>query len=317
MNIGSPYPVSSRGAVGTPGPVGSAGGYAHDPWAAADMDLQGSDHWLLSYVDILTLLLTLLVVLLVLQPEPTAPASAEPLTTPPVATTTLPVTPHLGASSIRPITRRSAPASSAAALEMTLAVSDAVTAMAGLEMPEITEALVLAQRQPHDAPSMTAVAPPRTDTTEQQNPLLERLLAKDQDEQLRITRIPEGVNLEMRDNVLFDPGSASLKAQGKQLLAGLVEILAPGRGRISVEGHTDDRPIANSRFPSNWELSTGRASAVSRFLIEQGLQAARLRAIGYASTRPLASNLTVQGRARNRRVSLIVNLPKAAPEMAP
>jgi len=301
--------------------AGSAGGYTHDPWAAADMDLQGSDHWLLSYVDILTLLLTLLVVLLVLQPKPSAPGRVEPLnvlpvTTPPLLTETLPEI-----TGIRSIKRQSKPAPPLVALEKTLAVTDAVTALAALEVPEITEAPLLPQLQPRNDPPAADPAQARAaradQLAKQKNPLLEKLLARDQDDQLRVTQVLEGVNLEMRDNVLFDPGSADLKAQGKRLLAGLVEVLADGQGRISVAGHTDDRPIANSRFPSNWELSTGRASAVSRFLIEQGLEAERLRAIGYASTRPLASNLTADGRARNRRVSLIVHLSRSETTPAP
>lgn len=312
MNTGSPYPVFSRGVAGIPNPVGSAGGYAHDPWAAADMDLQGSDHWLLSYVDILTLLLTLLVVLLVLQPKsPVLPVKMPPLL----------MESGLETTGIRSIKRQLNPAPSKVALEKTLAVTDAMMALGALEVPEITEASLLPQRQSLDSRLVPAPVQARADRAEQlakqKNPLLERLLARDQDDQLRVTQVPEGVNLEMRDNVLFDASSADLKAHGKRLLAGLVEVLADGQGRISVEGHTDDRPIANSRFPSNWELSTGRASAVSRFLIEEGLEAVRLRAIGYASTRPLASNLSADGRARNRRVSLIVHLPQSKSTPAP
>jgi chemotaxis protein MotB len=88
-------------------------------------------------------------------------------------------------------------------------------------------------------------------------------------------------------------------------LAGLLNVIeAP----LSVEGHTDNVPIHNPRFPSNWELSTARATAVTRALMTQGIAATRLRAIGYADTRPRDDNDTGVGRDRNRRVSLVLHL---------
>jgi chemotaxis protein MotB len=74
-----------------------------------------------------------------------------------------------------------------------------------------------------------------------------------------------------------------------------------------VEGHTDDRPISTAQFPSNWELSTARASAVLRYLVARhGIAPARMSAAGYADQRPVASNATTGGRARNRRVDLAI-----------
>ncbi len=81
---------------------------------------------------------------------------------------------------------------------------------------------------------------------------------------------------------------------------------------IAVEGHTDSRPIHTSAYPSNWELSTARATTVLRELVEvRGLPAARVSASGYGDTRPIADNATPQGRAQNRRVELVVvaNVP--------
>ncbi|WP_428624931.1 OmpA/MotB family protein, partial [Sedimenticola sp.] len=75
---------------------------------------------------------------------------------------------------------------------------------------------------------------------------------------------------------------------------------------LSIEGHTDPTPIANAQFPSNWELSAQRATGVLRFLLTQGVAASRMRAVGHADTRPLADNATAEGRARNRRVALIL-----------
>lgn len=115
-----------------------------------------------------------------------------------------------------------------------------------------------------------------------------------------------GVTLRIDDNLLFSSGQAELTSGGREILQGLVATLAGFDGQVSVEGHTDDIPITTARFPSNWELSTGRAIAVLRYLAEQGVPPARLRAIGYADTRPLESNASAEGRAANRRVELLL-----------
>lgn len=115
-----------------------------------------------------------------------------------------------------------------------------------------------------------------------------------------------GITLRIDNNLLFASGQASLTARGRTVLQGLMETLRTFDGQISVEGHTDNMPIATQRFPSNWELSTGRATSVLRYLADAGLPETQLRAIGYADTQPLASNDTRQGRAANRRVELLL-----------
>ncbi|WP_043526974.1 OmpA/MotB family protein [Litchfieldella xinjiangensis] len=119
----------------------------------------------------------------------------------------------------------------------------------------------------------------------------------------------EGVTLRIADHLLFPSGSADLTRQGREVLDGLIVPLNQFEGRISVEGHSDDVPIATARFPSNWELSSARAIAVLRFLAEVGLDASRLRAIGYADTLPLEANATPEGRSANRRVELVLHEP--------
>lgn len=109
------------------------------------------------------------------------------------------------------------------------------------------------------------------------------------------------------DDVLFAPGSAHLEANGTKTLDAVAVALGALRNPISIEGHTDDVPISNSRFPSNWELSTARAGAVLRYLVDRhGLTQERLVAGGYAEQRPLKENSTPEGRARNRRVDVAV-----------
>lgn len=125
----------------------------------------------------------------------------------------------------------------------------------------------------------------------------------------RVTVIRESdrVSLRIRDSLLFDSGEASLTGEGLGLLDELVPVLAEHDGAISVEGHTDDRPIATDAFPSNWELSTARATEVVRYLDAAGVPAERMRAVGRADTDPVAPNANAPGRAANRRVDLILH----------
>jgi chemotaxis protein MotB len=116
----------------------------------------------------------------------------------------------------------------------------------------------------------------------------------------------QGITLRIDDNLLFASGDAKLKPSGAKLIQDLVPTLEGFDGLISIEGHTDNIPISTARFPSNWELSMSRAIAVLRHLIEAGLPRTRLRAIGYADTKPLESNETAEGRAANRRVEILV-----------
>lgn len=128
---------------------------------------------------------------------------------------------------------------------------------------------------------------------------------------VEVTAIPHGFNLRIQDHLLFDSSAVGLSDNGRQLVEKLIPMLQEFKGTISVEGHTDSVPISTSRFPSNWELSAARASAVVRVLRQAGLDGDRLRAIGYASTHPLASNHTPAGRASNRRVELVLQEPSS------
>ncbi len=117
------------------------------------------------------------------------------------------------------------------------------------------------------------------------------------------------------DNVLFSPGSASLSSEGRVLVDTLADGLKSLPNRMTVEGHTDSVPIHTDRFPSNWELSVGRASTVLRTFVDgHGIPARKLSAAGYADQRPLASNETAEGRAANRRVEIVVHMITPDPE---
>lgn len=136
--------------------------------------------------------------------------------------------------------------------------------------------------------------------------LLRRLREQGLDSVVDVQMHRRGVSLRIRDGVLFQSGSDQLLPGGLPLLDGLADIAADMEQDLAIEGHTDDRPISNSRFPSNWELSAGRATAVLRHLTEtNGIDRGRMSIAGYADTHPVADNDTPEGRARNRRVEFI------------
>jgi chemotaxis protein MotB len=110
----------------------------------------------------------------------------------------------------------------------------------------------------------------------------------------------------LTDKVLFDSGSADVKKQSDDLLDALSRLLKTTvRNPIQVEGNTDNVPVSG-RFPTNWELSTTRATTIVRELIRRGVWPDRLAATGYADRHPIATNATEAGRRRNRRVELVV-----------
>jgi len=111
----------------------------------------------------------------------------------------------------------------------------------------------------------------------------------------------------LTDSLLFATGSAALESQGYPLLTEVADLLNVDQVHpIGVYGNTDNVPIQSGQYPSNWELSSARASTVVRFLIEHGVSPARLSATGFADMHPLASNETPQGRAQNRRVEVVL-----------
>jgi chemotaxis protein MotB len=111
----------------------------------------------------------------------------------------------------------------------------------------------------------------------------------------------------LTDQLLFASGQATLQPEGFPLLNEVAQLLNVDKSHpITVEGHTDNVPISSSQYPSNWELSTDRATTVVRFLISKGVNRERLGAVGYADLHPLDSNATAAGRAKNRRVEIVL-----------
>jgi len=126
------------------------------------------------------------------------------------------------------------------------------------------------------------------------------------DGKVRVTEGTFGVTIEINASVLFSTGEAVLGNEANAALRAVAGVIAGAEFPIMVEGHTDSNPINTQRFPSNWELSSARASSVVRLFIENGVSPSRLTAAGYADQRPIADNDTEAGRARNRRVAIMI-----------
>jgi chemotaxis protein MotB len=110
----------------------------------------------------------------------------------------------------------------------------------------------------------------------------------------------------LNDGVLFQPGEATLQPEGMEVLRLVMANLEDIPNNLAIEGHTDSRPISTTRYPSNWELSTSRATSVLRYMELQGFDHTRLSASGYGDTRPVADNATPDGQSLNRRVEIVI-----------
>lgn len=118
------------------------------------------------------------------------------------------------------------------------------------------------------------------------------------DQYASITQTDKAIELELASSAFYETGSARFSAKGLPLLervAKQLKLFEEAASAIEIEGHTDDSPIATAQFPSNWELSGARAANVVRFLIAHGLSSNKLRAVGYADTRPKAANRDATG----------------------
>jgi chemotaxis protein MotB len=132
-----------------------------------------------------------------------------------------------------------------------------------------------------------------------------------QSKEVTISELQGKLTVNILDRVLFDSGEAQLKPEGEQVLGQIASVLSKfPNNQIYVVGHTDNVPIrysAFSRYANNWELSTARATAAVRYLTEKaGVKPERLAAVGFGEFHPVADNSTAEGRAKNRRIAIVV-----------
>ena len=286
-----------------------------------------NDTWLLSFIDVLTLLLALFVLLLAQEHQrnrtpgyeipyekpaevvseyrvaPPVPAPARVTELQPFATIQLPSLPQIVTplSHLRPPLpgreRKVAKGITRVTKSLPEVTTKAPESM--LASQQVQETLTTVPEQPENPQTIVSPA----------DRLLEQLHGSGLTERIDVQHLSNSLRLDIADSILFAPARTSLTEDGVKLLAELAATLKAMPWSLSVEGHTDNVPIKTPRFPSNWELSTARASSVARELINNGVPADRIRAIGYADTQPRASNDTAEGRNRNRRVTFVLELP--------
>jgi chemotaxis protein MotB len=126
--------------------------------------------------------------------------------------------------------------------------------------------------------------------------------------QVDLVNRSSGVQITIKDNILFDEGSAQLKQQVLPILSTVGGLIKTVQNQVSIEGHTDDQPIVfSSQFKSNWELSTARAHSVRTCFDEEvNIKPARMRVVGYGEYQPRKPNDSEANRAENRRVNIVV-----------
>jgi chemotaxis protein MotB len=176
---------------------------------------------------------------------------------------------------------------------------------AGTSLESLTNQINLAQKQ------IDALRQEKDDATKAQKNLELEMRNAIQSKDVTISELQGKLTVNILDRIMFDSGEAVLKTEGEGVLKQIATVLAqfPNR-QIHVIGHTDNVPIRaglRNKYSSNWELSTARATAAVRFLTEKaGVDPRRLGAVGYGEFHPIADNATADGRAKNRRIALVV-----------
>jgi chemotaxis protein MotB len=127
------------------------------------------------------------------------------------------------------------------------------------------------------------------------------------EEKVKLDMTQRGLVVRFTGQILYDIGEATIKPSGKEVLDKIAEALKAIPNNVMVEGHTDSWPIETDKFPSNWELSTTRATNLIKYFIEKDrVEPTRLSAAGYSKYRPLKPNVTAENRAKNRRVEVVI-----------
>lgn len=271
----------------------SAGGKSrYARWHVDEATEHDSENWLLSYLDLITLLLAMLVVMLAI-------------------------------SRLHGFAGESQPVELVGSL-----ATNGLPAYDG-EYSEFDKVAIPPEWAAPEAPATAQASAPATGTdgeivAEAAQPLKapskESLGLADLGKSVDVIVNEQSVSFRISNELLFASGQATLSPAGLDVIKRLATILNKNEYQVSVEGHSDTVPIQTRQFASNWELSSSRATSVLRELVRDGVTAGRLRAVGYAETRPIESNETPAGRAANRRVELIMDItqpPKAAEAPAP
>ncbi|MDF3035017.1 MAG: motB1 [Paucimonas sp.] len=142
--------------------------------------------------------------------------------------------------------------------------------------------------------------------TRMANDVLKALAPLVRQGKVRVTQNNRGISIEINASVLFAPGAAKLSPESEQALRAVAQVLKDDHHAMQIEGHTDNVPISTAVFPSNWELSSVRASSVVRLFADSGIAERRMVAMGHGANQPIAPNDNAEGRMRNRRVTVMI-----------
>jgi chemotaxis protein MotB len=255
---------------------GKAAGRRYGRWHLDTSAPVEEDGWLLTYLDVITLMLVMMVVMLSVAgpPSETGGKGVPNSTTPPPD----------------PL---------------------ATTAAATVQKPSLLPPMPVTTSNPQRA---DASVPEGKVSDAPQAPAKEAWASLKLDQigqDIAVRPGPDSVRFRISNELLFGSGEAGLISGGHAVLDKLLPtLLADPDLHLVVEGHTDNIPINTERYPSNWELSTGRAASVARYLIERGVAPQRVQASGYADTRPLGSKNNPVDRNVNRRVELVLEKTK-------
>lgn len=195
----------------------------------------------------------------------------------------------------------------------------------------------LGQELTNSQARIEALIQEKEQATRTQRQMEDQMRSALQSKDVTISELQGKLTVNILDRVLFDSGEAELKPEGEKVLGQLASVLTQHTNRqVYVIGHTDNVPIRASvfsRYSSNWELSTARATSAVRYLVEKAaVEPTRMAAVGYGEFHPIADNTTTEGRAKNRRIAIVIlpeqfnplespaeptNSPPAAPVEAP
>jgi chemotaxis protein MotB len=149
----------------------------------------------------------------------------------------------------------------------------------------------------------------KTQIAEVKKRVEEKVAEEEMEGDVQVALDERGLKIRFTDKALFDLGKAEIKPYAIPILTAVGEEIAAIANPVLIEGHTDDWPIHTPQFPSNWELSTARATAIIHFFIEEvGVDPARISAAGYSKYHPVAPNTSPENKAKNRRVDVIILL---------
>lgn len=257
-------------------------------WHVDETVESDAENWLLSYLDLITLLLAMLVVMLAVSRLHGGfqDAGEQPV------------------DLVGSLAAKGLPAYDGEYAEFDTPAIPASWADAG--KPAASAAATAADAPAAEGEVLAQAAPPL------KAPSKESLGLGDLGKSVDVIINEQSVSFRISNELLFPSGQATLSASGLDVIKRLAAILNKNEYQVSVEGHSDPVPIQTRQFASNWELSSSRATSVLRELVRDGVAGSRLRAVGYAETRPIESNDTPAGRAANRRVELIMDITAPA-----